>query len=165
MTVPLFRFTVYGTPAGQGNLKTGRHGKSYHANDAELREWRSKVRQAAVEHAGAHERMQYGAGGRECAACDRLAKAHAELLGPVRLEAVLTVPRPKSVRADWPIKRSASDWDHYARAIGDALTGVIYQDDSQIVDGRAITTYPLVHPDALHKPGAVIKIWPIGAAS
>lgn len=159
MTAPRFRFTVYGTPAGQGNLKTGRHGKSYHANDAQLREWRGKVRQAAVLATGVHERQPFGS--QECVLCDQPAATHAALLGPVRLEAVVTVARPKTVRATWPVTRSASDWDHYARAIGDALTGVAYVDDSQVCDGRAITTFPRIHPDALDKPGALIRIWPM----
>lgn len=157
---PLFQFSVYGVPAGQGNLKGSKHGKLRHANGDELKAWRAKVRQAAMDHTGAHERQPFGA--RPCVLCDRPAKTHGELLGPVRLEAVVTVTRPKSVKADWPITRSSSDWDHYGRALSDALTGVIYADDSQICDGRAITTYPLIHPDALHQPGALIKIWPLG---
>ncbi|MGP4092993.1 RusA family crossover junction endodeoxyribonuclease [Nonomuraea sp. KM90] len=159
MTAPHFTFTVYGTPAGQGNLKGTRHGKLRHANGAELAEWRGKVRQAAVLATGQHERQPFGS--QECVLCDRPAKVHAALLGPVRLEAVVTVARPKSVSAAWPITRSSSDWDHFARAIGDALTGVAYADDSQVCDGRAITTYPRIHSDALDQPGAVIKIWPI----
>ena len=156
---PRFQFTVYGVPAGQGNLKTGRHGKNYHENGKELREWRGKVRQAALDHTGAHE--WEAAGKNPCIWCGVLRKLHGELLGPVRLEAVVTVARPKSVTADWPVTRSASDWDHYARAIGDALTGVTYADDAQIVDGHVVVTYPLIHPDALHQPGAVIKIWEV----
>lgn len=165
MTVPRFRFTVFGTPAGQGNLKTGRSGKSYHANDAELREWRGKVRQAAIDHTGAHE---WRAPSREdrrlatpCADCGTYRKVHGELLGPVRLEAVLTVARPPSVPASrrWPITRGSSDWDHYARALGDAMSGVIYVDDSQVCDAHVVVSYPVVHPDALHRPGVLIRIW------
>lgn len=159
MTAPRFLFTVYGTPAGQGNLKTGRHGKSYHANDAELREWRGKVRQAAIDHTGAHE--WEAAGRNPCIWCGTPKKTHGELIGPVRLEAVVTVDRPPSAPKSrlWPITRGSSDWDHYARAIGDALTGVIYPDDSQVIDGRAIVTYPAIHPNALHRPGVLIRIW------
>jgi len=156
---PLYEFSVYGVPAGQGNLKTGSHGKSYHENGTELRAWRAKVRQAAVPALGVHEAHPFG--NRPCVLCDRPAKAHGALQGPVRLEAVVTVARPKSVAARWPITRSTSDYDHYARAIGDALTGVAYADDSQVIDGRAIVTYPLIHPDALDQPGALIKIWEV----
>lgn len=159
MTAPRFTFTVLGTPAGQGNLKGTRHGKLRHANGDELYEWRGKVRQAARDHVGDHDWR--GAKKGPCSDCGLYPSQHVELLGPVRLEAVITVARPKSVTERWPITRSKSDWDHYARAIGDALTGVLWLDDSQVVDGRAIKTFPLVHPDALHVPGAVIRIWPI----
>ncbi|MDX3109693.1 RusA family crossover junction endodeoxyribonuclease [Nonomuraea angiospora] len=159
MTAPRFQFSVLGTPAGQGNLSGTRHGKLRHANGDELKVWRGKVRQAAVLHIGVHERQPFGK--QACVLCDQPAKVHAAMLGPVRLEAVVTVERPKTVTARWPITRGSSDWDHYARALGDALTGVAYVDDSQVIDGRAIVTYPNVHPDALAEPGAVIKIWPI----
>lgn len=157
MTAPRIQFTVHGRPAGQGNLKTGRHGKSYHANDAELQAWRSKVRQAARGQVGGHDWQPFG--NQECVLCSRPTAAHAALLGPVRLEAVVTVARPRSVRAEWPISRGTSDWDHYARALGDALTGVAYHDDSQICDGRLVVTYPQIHPDALDEPGVLIRIW------
>lgn len=163
MTAPRFQFSVLGTPAGQGNLHGTRHGKLRHANGDELMAWRAKVRQAAVLAIGVHDRQPFG--NRQCVLCQVPVKEHAALLGPVRLEAVVTVARPKTVAAAWPITRGSSDWDHYARAIGDALTGVAYVDDSQVVDGRAIVTYPDVHPDALAQPGAVIKISPIEGAS
>lgn len=163
MTAPRFTFTVYGDPAGQGNLKGTQHGKLRHANGDELLAWRSKVRQAARGHVGGHDRQPFG--NQECVLCDRPAAAHAALLGPVRLEAVVTVARPKTVRTEWPISRGTSDWDHYARALGDALTGVAYADDSQICDGRVVVTYPAVHPDALNEPGAVIKLWPVNGDS
>jgi Holliday junction resolvase RusA-like endonuclease len=157
MTAPRFQFTVYGVPAGQGNLRGTRHGKLRHANGDELKEWRGKVRQAAIDNTGAHE--WEAAGKNPCIWCGVAKKVHGELLGPVRLEAVVTVERPKSVTGRWPITRGSSDWDHYARAIGDALTGVVYADDSQVIDGRAIVTFPVIHPDALHQPGVLIRIW------
>lgn len=53
--------------------------------------------------------------------------------GPVVLEAVFFRPRPKS----WPKRRcyptSAPDLSKLVRALEDALTGVIYRDDAQIV--------------------------------
>lgn len=163
MTAPPLILTVRGTPAGQGNLKTGSHGKSYHANGAELRAWREKIRVVALDVLGRHDFAGGPGRSRTCVIC-RTAKArHGALLGPIRLEAVVTVAKPTSVTAEWPITRGSSDWDHYARAIGDALTGVVWADDSQIVDGRAIVSYPYVHEFALGEPGAVIRIWQVGA--
>ncbi|MFD0885779.1 RusA family crossover junction endodeoxyribonuclease [Streptosporangium algeriense] len=157
MTTPLLILTVKGVPAGQGNLRTGKHGKSYHANGSELRDWRERVRGAALDALGRHEWVGLGATA-PCLQCDVVRKKHVALLGPVRLETVVTVAKPKTATA-WPITRSSSDWDHYARAIGDALTGVVYADDSQVIDGRLIKSYPYVHEHALGEPGAVIRIW------
>lgn len=159
MTAPQIVIIVRGEPAGQGNLRTGRHGKAYHANSRELGDWRGRVRGAALDILGRHE---YADAGRACADCGTPARVHAELLGPVRLEAVVTVARLASARSDWPVTRSSSDWDHYGRAISDALTGVVYADDSQVVDGRVIVSYPHVHELALPEPGAVIRIWEVG---
>ncbi|PZG49856.1 hypothetical protein C1I98_11105 [Spongiactinospora gelatinilytica] len=166
MTAPLIVLTVRGEPAGQGNLKGTRGGKLRHANGAELRDWRDRVRGAALDLLGAHEHAASGEDRRlaaPCVECGTYRSQHAEMLGPVRLEAVVTVSRPSSVplTRQWPITRSTSDWDHYGRAISDALTGVAYVDDSQIVDGRVITTYPHFHPRALGEPGAVIRLWPV----
>ncbi|MBB2914899.1 hypothetical protein FHS43_006211 [Streptosporangium becharense] len=161
MTAPLLIITVKGTPAGQGNLKTGAHGKSYHANGGELRNWRERIRGAALDALGRHEWVGLGRT-TPCLQCDVVRKRHAELLGPVRLETVATVAKPRTATAEWPITRSSSDWDHYARAIGDALTGVVYADDSQVIDGRLIKSFPHVHEHALGEPGAVIRVWGVG---
>lgn len=158
MTAPQIILTVYGVPAGQGNLKGTASGKLRHANGAELHDWRERIRGAALDVLGRHDWVGVGRTA-PCLQCGVVRTRHAELLGPVRLEAIVTVARPPSVKANWPITRSSSDWDHYGRAIGDALTGVAYADDSQVVDGRVITTYPYVHPSALGEPGAVIRIW------
>lgn len=122
---------------------------------------RAAVRAAALDQLARHEFAAGPASSRTCLICGVSRREHGELLGPVRLEAVITVPRPASACSRWPITRSSSDWDHYGRAISDALAGVVYADDSQVVDGRAIVTYPHVHPDALEVPGARIRVWEV----
>jgi hypothetical protein len=160
VTAPLLIITVYGDPAGQGNLRTGKHGKAYHANAAELLPWRERIRGAALDVTGRHDWA--GEPKSPCVVCGVARKAHAVLLGPVRLEAVVTVVKPKSA-GNWPVTRGSSDWDHHGRAISDALTGVVFADDSQVTDGRVIKTYPYVHQHALGRPGVHIQIW-IGEA-
>lgn len=65
--------------------------------------------------------------------------------GPIRIEAELTWPRPlahfragkpdRGLRADAPTwKASKPDPDKAARALLDALTGVAYVDDAQVVE-------------------------------
>ncbi len=55
-------------------------------------------------------------------------------LGPVALELLFTLAKPKSLpkqRPSWAIRRP--DLGKLARTIEDALTGVVYKDDSQII--------------------------------
>ncbi|RYZ83149.1 MAG: RusA family crossover junction endodeoxyribonuclease [Proteobacteria bacterium] len=48
--------------------------------------------------------------------------------------------RPKSDRkSKWPATKP--DFDNYAKAIGDALTGIVWVDDSRIVDGQVIKLF------------------------
>jgi Holliday junction resolvase RusA-like endonuclease len=66
-------------------------------------------------------------------------------VGPVTLRAVFIFPRPKTHfgtgRNAERVKESAPGWkttapdlDKLVRALGDALTGVVFRDDAQIVD-------------------------------
>jgi len=62
---------------------------------------------------------------------------------PLHMEIDLRIPRPKShyntkgfLKADspeYPILVRAGDVDNYAKAVMDALNGIVYTDDSQIV--------------------------------
>lgn len=71
----------------------------------------------------------------------------------VRLE--VRVPRPKSVKREYPLTRSSGDLDKHMRAIGDCLVlGGLISDDSIILDWRASKRYSL-------DPGVTIYIDPI----
>jgi crossover junction endodeoxyribonuclease RusA len=55
--------------------------------------------------------------------------------GPLSLHATFWLPKPASApkrKQVWPIKKRSGDWDKLARAF-DAFTGVIWQDDAQVV--------------------------------
>lgn len=82
------------------------------------------------------------------------AKAHLEMKdrpmfdGPVAVEMLAQVEVPKS----WPKKKQAAaflgeiapgkpDVDNYAKLVGDALNGVVWTDDAQIVDLHARKKY------------------------
>ena len=60
-------------------------------------------------------------------------KPPAPVEGPLTMTLVFELPRPKSTakRVQYPIKRP--DLSNLLKAIEDALTGVVYRDDSQIV--------------------------------
>ena len=76
------------------------------------------------------------------------------LTGPVKVTALVVVPRPKSVRRLFPIKRSAGDSDKHARNILDALGEAhIYADDSQVTKHSIEKRY--ARPD--EAPG--VSIW------
>lgn len=61
--------------------------------------------------------------------------------GPVSLTVLFELPRPKSLRQKDVAHTKRPDLDKLVRAIGDALTGVVYRDDSQVVDIRASKAY------------------------
>jgi crossover junction endodeoxyribonuclease RusA len=119
MTV--WRFHVDGVPVSQGSASPVNHrhtGKAVfrHSNEARLAPWRADVAEAA-RRAGV--------------AC---------IEGPVRLAAVFTFARPKSHHGKRGILPSAPathtqtpDLDKLVRAVGDALEGIAYTRDSQIV--------------------------------
>ena len=74
--------------------------------------------------------------------------------GPVRVTVDFIMPRPKSLpkRVKQHVKRP--DLDKLLRSTNDALTGIAYQDDSQIVSIHGTKHY--CHPDS--DPGAIITI-------
>jgi crossover junction endodeoxyribonuclease RusA len=74
--------------------------------------------------------------------------------GPVRVQAIVDLPRPKTNRDPLPIRRSSGDSDKHARNILDALSdGGVYVDDSQVTDLRIIKRFA----DGI-QPGAVINV-------
>jgi crossover junction endodeoxyribonuclease RusA len=59
------------------------------------------------------------------------------LTGPVVLELVFRLQRPASHpkrRRTWPVGARSGDVDKLARLAADALTGIAYLDDAQIID-------------------------------
>lgn len=61
--------------------------------------------------------------------------------GPIKLGVGFVLPRPKSLpkRQMWHIKRP--DLDKLIRAVCDALTGIMWHDDSQVVTIEATKSY------------------------
>ena len=142
---------VYGTPTPQGSMTC--KAKHVHkanlqpSNETDLKPWRALVAKA----------------GR--------ALPVTALEGPLGVEVTLTVARPKTVTRDWPSKKAnqrgvGGDIDKLARAVLDGLTeSGVFGDDSQVVELTARKAYPDTPGavDRLDRPGAVIRIYPIGA--
>lgn len=59
--------------------------------------------------------------------------------GPVVLQVTFELARPKTVKREYP--SVAPDLDKLVRAIGDALTGIVWVDDSQVVNLHAWKRY------------------------
>jgi Holliday junction resolvase RusA-like endonuclease len=92
-------------------------------------------------------------------ASDALGPDGAILDGPVRLTVAFYLPRPqKFCTPKWrrvaPVHLTAPDLDKLLRSVGDALTGVVYRDDAQVVELVAIKRYTA--PDA--PPHATIRV-------
>ena len=108
----MITFTVPGVPQVQGNHRISRTGHTYDANK-KLAPWRHKVALVARQ-AMNRQRM-------------------APMDGPVHLDIEFAMPRTKAMRTDPPPPMTQRpDSSKLQRAIEDALTGIVYQDDSQI---------------------------------
>lgn len=133
----MIEFQVYGKPATQGSKraiayrgKDGRHHAAVIDSSGErLKSWRAAVVDAA-----------------------RAAYDGEPLEGPLRVEMVFTFPRPKShfhQRKSGPVLRddaptwhtSRPDAIKLARAVEDALSGVLWRDDAQIASSVTEKVY------------------------
>jgi|SRR6266850_3262278 len=118
------KFTVVGTPIPQGSLKAfmpkGWTRPVLTADNKKTKPWRQLV----------------------AVACQR------ELRGdlpagngvPMRVELEFYFDRPQSVKK-WADKTTKPDIDKLARSILDALTGVAFEDDSQVTELRCVKAF------------------------
>ena len=140
----LATITVYGKPVPQGSkqsqviyqggkpvIKNGRVLTVVRNANDDLQNWRNQVAEAVL---GEYVQQTPDAGG----------VVPPLMQGPVSLRIVFLKPRPKghygTGRNAGKLKESAPEWPttrpdtlKLARAVEDALTGVIWQDDSQVV--------------------------------
>jgi len=158
--------TVHGAPATQGSKTKTKYGL-IDDNAKTLKPWRKAVaRDAALAFALAG-RPTDGDG-------------HPEpLTGPVCVEATISLSRPahhyrtgryahllRDDAPDWPIARGVGDSDKFLRAICDAMTTAhVWTDDVLVVEATVRKVFVCCGIDALDRPGAVIRIWPLGGAT
>lgn len=136
-------FQAFGDPAPQGSKDSLGNGIMRESSHATLKPFRDSVTMFS--------RLAI-------AKLPRRVRETFPLEGPLVASMVFTVKRvTKSGRADAPGQRP--DLDKYIRAAGDACTGFVYVDDSQLVGfDLAWKTYPGRHPLALDRPGLHMAI-------
>lgn len=105
-----------------------------------VKPWRQDVKAAAIEAVGHLMGIAF--------------------FGPVTVHMIFTLPKPKSApkhRRTWPDRKP--DLSKLVRSTEDALTDAgVWEDDARIVRCVASKVYPGEGTEALHIPGAVIRI-------
>lgn len=144
---PVLSFIAHGTPGPQGS-KSGRVAPN--GVDVIMREsskkvapWRKAVREAAQR---------------------ALPPGWVLLDEPIELVMVFTLHKGSSIPKRRRHPAVYPDLSKLARSTEDALTGVVWKDDSRIVRYRELAKrYPLEGPNALNFPGVVVRIYTISA--
>jgi Holliday junction resolvase RusA-like endonuclease len=115
---------VAGVPVVQGSMKAftvaGR-ARVTHSNGSRLETWRRSIVDAVHRQLGEEIGL---------------------MTGPLCLSAAFRLPRPASLpkrRRTWPTGQRSGDLDKYLRCLGDALTGVLIDDDARIVRVKDLT--------------------------
>lgn len=134
-------FTVRGTPMPKGSTTRMPHGATIPAGTAESRkrmdQWRMDVRNEARKVMGERPPMD----------------------GPMRLFVEFALMPPKSIpkyRVGWTCHTKKPDIDKLFRMLSDALTGIVWLDDSQVCMSAINKVYAW---DGM--PGASVSIEPI----
>jgi crossover junction endodeoxyribonuclease RusA len=126
-------FDVIGRPSPQGSKKSIGNNRFVESSKF-LPAWRKAVRVAAEEAV--------------------IASMWARVSGPVELEVMFYLDRPSSIsKTQRPQPTVAPDLDKLVRGVGDALTGVVYDDDSQVIRCLAWKVYA-----DTRVPGAFIRV-------
>lgn len=120
----MITFTVPGIPAPQGSMRAfmrkGARFPVVTSDNRNLKPWRQSVAFAAALETPVNGGLWQG---------------------PVSIGVVFYLPRPKSLpkRVEYPTKKP--DCDKLVRGILDALTGILWRDDSQVVEMAARKLY------------------------
>jgi crossover junction endodeoxyribonuclease RusA len=126
-------FDVLGRPAPQGSKKSIGNNRFIETSKF-LPAWRAEVKRAA-QHAVEVNGWE-------------------PVSGPVELEVMFYLERPATISATKrPYPIVPPDIDKLLRAVGDSLTGVVYDDDSQVIRTLAWKTYA-----DTREPGAFIRV-------
>ena len=108
-------FTVYGQPQPQGSTRAfipkGWSRPIITAANSKTKPWRQEIAGTVIP----------------------LMQSRSLITGPIILKLRFFFERPKSVKQCVQCKTTKPDLDKLIRSVADALTGVVFKDDSQIV--------------------------------
>ncbi|WP_082234996.1 RusA family crossover junction endodeoxyribonuclease [Halobacillus massiliensis] len=138
----MIHFTVLGEPVAQGRPRTGktRRGKTIVYDPSSSRDYKQYVQLVASQHAP-----------------EELLEGSLDLLIKVYRPIPKSFSKKKTAEAEAGVLRPVTKPDNtnYAKGIEDALNGVIYKDDSLIVDLHVSKYYSL-------KPRIVVEVSEVG---
>jgi Holliday junction resolvase RusA-like endonuclease len=150
MNKPALTFRVYGTPGPQGSKRHVGKGVMIESS-AKVKPWREAVKYAA---------LQQNTAGR----IGSVDVHYPPLDGPLLVEFCFTLARPKSAPKSRVYPDRMPDLSKLIRSTEDALTDAgVWADDARIVayhQPRKVYAGS-TDPDALHTPGAVIRVWQV----
>jgi len=124
----MVNFSIDGPPHGKGRPRFRRFGNFVQTyTDAKTKSYETLVKEAATKAMGYSPPLE----------------------GPVKLDLIIRLPVPKSYPkkrseaclngSEWPTKKV--DIDNICKSVMDAMNGITYADDSQIVILRAVKIY------------------------
>jgi Holliday junction resolvase RusA-like endonuclease len=151
---------AFGTPGPQGSksfkgtraTKSGGRAPILVESSKKVKPWREAVAEAATE------------------ALYRLPPAQRlafPLAGPLQAEMVFTLKPPARIPVERyvggvPYPAAYPDTSKLVRSTEDALTGLLWGDDAQVVRYTLVEKLYLGTPGALEWTGATVRVWPIG---
>jgi Holliday junction resolvase RusA-like endonuclease len=139
--VPVLSFVVHGIPKPKGSLRHVGHGRL--KEQVDNAPWRDSIIWATVTAMPSPD----------------------PILGPVRVDATFTFPKPASApktRMSWPTTRTSGDLDKHCRLLLDALqaAGAI-RDDAQVTELHAAKRFVGEGAGALGFPGCVVRLYSV----
>lgn len=148
------QFIVPGRPVPKGNLIKGRYG-GYHDPTKGLDEWLAAVRSQAQAAMTGQYRERHIDSRSNCSGFGSAVVTLPLFWDVVMVDVTFVLKRPKATpKTKTPPAVKKPDVDKLARAVLDAITGIVYNDDSQVVELHARKR--LAYLD--ETPGAIIKI-------
>jgi crossover junction endodeoxyribonuclease RusA len=133
--VPVPQGSMRGFLAPDGNI-------AITSDNPHLKRWRQVVATAAAVELWSGPRAQRGI-----------------KIGPMLIDLVFVLPRPESLPRRVVEHLTRPDVDKLVRAVFDALTGVVWADDKQVIGFTASKRYAR----ATESPGVWVSVGPAGA--